>query len=133
MADLTKVETFERYVPIVKATPGGFVLAPVLIPRVVDQVGDWIEEEEIEKAMVSFAENGRKIDLQHQSLLTEGDVTVVESYILRSASTINGVALPRGTWLLGLRLSPRLRKMVADGQINGLSMKGRAVRTEMVE
>jgi len=125
-------ERFEKTIPIVKVSPGGYVLAPVLTPDVEDLVGDVVDEESIEEAMVSFAKNGRMIDLNHSKVaLDEKDVVVVESYILRADTVFSGVKIRKGTWLLGLLLSPRLRAMVKSGELNGLSMSGSAVRTEV--
>jgi len=123
-----RAERFEHVAPLLKASPDGYVLAPVLVPQKIDEQGDWVSEETIERAMASFARNGRKIDLMHNELLDEREVMVVESYTLRAATTIEGVFLPRGTWILGLQISPRLRAAVKAGQLSGLSIRGNGVR-----
>lgn len=122
-------EEVVHYVPLLKASSSGYVLAPALIPGEFDAQGDMVDEAEVESAMHSFVANGRTIDLMHQEILGANDVIVVENYIARERTVINGTPVKKGSWLIGLQLSKRLREQVASGKISGLSIKGRGVRT----
>jgi DNA adenine methylase len=103
-----------------------YVLGVVLEPEVVDAQGDIYSAEEIRLAAHDFMENFQGLGLQHRERVN-GDVRILESYILPDDSEVGGVVLKKGTWLLGLRVvSDELWQMVKDGDLTGLSIGGSA-------
>jgi DNA adenine methylase len=103
-----------------------YVLGVVLEPEVVDAQGDIYSAEEIRRAAHDFMENFQGLGLQHRERVN-GDVRILESYVLPDDTDVGGVKLKKGTWLLGLRIvSDELWQMVKDGDLTGLSIGGTA-------
>lgn len=119
-----------RFAPIIKRSEdAGFVLAPALVPDEIDLQGDVISAEEIEKAAYDYMEASQRGGYMHRQVLT--DVVLVENTILRTDTTINGVSLTKGTWLVGFRIyNEELRGLIKDGTITGLSIGGWSARKE---
>lgn len=102
-----------------------FVRGPVLVPDVVDKQGDVISAEEIQKAAHAYAEDSQRAGLMHQVMLGKRETTLVETYIARTAETIGGTRVKKGSWIVGFRVyAPKLRKMITDGTLRGFSMGG---------
>jgi len=101
-----------------------FVLAPFVVPNSVDKHGLVIRNpEKIERALHDFMLSGPYIMFNHRRPLT--DVKVVEAYVLRSDTEINGKVYPKGTGMIGLKiLNDELWNLIKSGIIKGVSYKG---------
>lgn len=56
--------------------------------------------------------------------------TIVESYIAPQDLTVNGQAVKKGAWLLGVRWTDEMFKKIKAGERTGLSMFGRTDRVQ---
>jgi hypothetical protein len=107
-----------------------FILGPVLVPEKVDKQGDIVSSEEIEKAAHGYVEDSQRPGLMHALILGSRDAKVVESYVTRDATKINGVTIAKGTWMLGMRVyAKKLRKLIREGKLSGYSIGGKGVAT----
>lgn len=127
---ITKAENGEAnfsYVgSIVKAdVENHYVTGIVYEPMTEDAHGNYMTEKEIEKAAYGFAKSGNKIDLQHNFETVEG-ASVVESWITKSDTIIEGNEIKKGTWLMTVELSGNddVWSAVKKGDLTGFSMGG---------
>ncbi len=112
-----------------EASDHTFVLGPVLVPETVDFQGDIIGAEEIEKAAHEFTANSMRAGLMHSVMLQKRDTEIVESYITRCDTVINGEVIPAGSWVVGMKVyNMQLRKMIRDGVLTAFSIGGSATR-----
>ena len=101
----------------------------VLVPEVVDLQGDVISAEEIEKAAHEFMIWSRETRLQHVPGFVSG-LHVVESSLTPMDMTIEKQSLPKGTWIVKMRVdNEELWKMIVSGELTGFSVGGRAQAT----
>lgn len=122
--------TTSRFHKILKASDDfGFVLVPILVPDEADLQGDVISAEDIEKAAHTYMEESQAGGYMHRQILT--DVRLVESWIQRSETEIEGVLIKIGTWLGAWRIyNEELRGLIKEGKITGVSIGGSAQRIE---
>ena len=124
---------------IIKGDPGDhYILAPVLVPGEPDLQGDVISAEEIEKSAHIFLEEIREreedTDLMHRIQVTNEDVAIVETYVVRADTEISGHKIVKGTWMLGMSIKDdTIWKMIQDGKLTGLSIFGVGQRTLVAE
>ena len=105
-----------------------YVLGVVLVPEQVDAQGDIYSHEEVRQAAHLFMEEFGGLGLMHQ-LRVNDQVKVLESYLAPTDFQIGEVVVPRGTWLLAVRvLSDELWQRVRNGDLTGFSIGGSARR-----
>lgn|GEM_PF-6799104 len=105
-----------------------FVLGVVLEPERVDAQGDIYSEEEVRRAAHRFMEEFGGLGLMHRMRVND-QVKVLESYLAPTEFTMDGVTVPKGTWLLGVRvLSGTLWERIRCGELTGFSIGGTARR-----
>ena len=105
-----------------------YVLGVVLVPEQVDAQGDIYSHEEVRQAAHLFMEEFGGLGLMHQ-LRVNDQVKVLESYLAPTDFQIGEVVVPRGTWLLAVRvLSDELWQRVRNGELTGFSIGGSARR-----
>lgn len=81
-------------------------------------ITDFYDTEDIEKGAVG---------LMHKDWSdTNGDI--VECYIAPTDMVVNGQAVKKGTWLLGIIWNPEIFKQIENGTLTGYSMGGKGVR-----
>lgn len=96
------------------------VYGPVLIPNEPDTDDDVVTEEQIETVAHKFIEEYGNIDLMH-SLNNVG--RVVESYILPIDLELEHVTVPKGSWMLAVRVTDDdVWKMVKNKELAGFSI-----------
>ncbi len=125
------VQSFDKASKLLKGIDPSderFVLGIVLEPEVVDAQGDVYSADEIRQAEHRFMEDFGGLGLMHR-LAVNDQVKVLESYLAPVDFEIAGVAVKKGTWLLGVRvLSDELWEQVKDGKLTGFSIGGSARR-----
>jgi len=105
-----------------------YVLGVVLVPEQVDAQGDVYSQQEVRQAAHRFMEEFGGIGLMHQ-LRVNDQVKVLESYLAPVDFELGDVAVPKGTWLLAVRvLSDELWARVRTGELTGFSIGGTARR-----
>lgn len=96
------------------------VSGPVLVPGEPDLDGDIVTVEEVERAAYKFLEDYQNIDIMHNF---RNVARPVESYILREDTVMEGVHLPRGTWMLSARIyDDSVWEGVRKGEYTGFSI-----------
>lgn len=93
-------------------------------PNVADAHGDYMTQEEIEKAAHGFLKDAREIDKQHDFQGGVGEV--VESYIAPSDFEMGGEVIKKGSWVLVTKASDEIWEQIQKGEITGYSMAGTA-------
>lgn len=98
------------------------VYGPVLIPNEPDHDGDRIRPEKIEQVAHMFSEQYGNVDLQH-SLNNVGKM--VESYIAPTDLDFGEVTVPKGSWMMGVRVTDSASwEAVKSGRLTGFSIMG---------
>lgn len=101
-----------------------FITGVVYEPMTEDAHKNYMTEAEIVKAEKYFSEHSGAIDLQH-SFEPEEKLSVVESWIMKCACTINGKDVKKGSWLLTVKCEDdTIWDKVQKGEITGFSMGG---------
>lgn len=94
----------------------------VLVPNEPDTDGDIVSPEAIEFAAHEFLKSYGNIDVSH-SLNNVG--VPVESYLLPQDMEVEGVALPKGTWVIGVYVEDdETWAKVKSGRLTGFSVMG---------
>jgi len=98
------------------------VYGPVLIPGEPDSDRDVVSAEKIEEVAHKFIEEYGNIDLMH-SLKNVG--RVVESYIAPVDLHFDDVTVPKGSWMMGVRVTDdETWNLVKKGRLTGFSIMG---------
>lgn len=122
---------FSKDVPLIKGLDDNderFVLGVVLTPNEVDAQGDIYSAEEIRQAAHRFMEEFGGLGLMHRFRVND-QVKVLESYLAPADLEIEGMRIPKGTWILAVRiLSDDLWEQIRTGQLTGFSIGGSARR-----
>lgn len=108
-------------------------LGVVLAPNIVDSQGDFMTAADIEATAHDFLANARVVGREHSDIWEGGEV--VESYIaptdLNFADPTYGPQMvPKGSWILGVRLPPDSFGDVLEGKVTGFSVGGWGEREE---
>ena len=83
--------------------------------------------EEIERAAHDFLTNGKGVDVQHNYKKT--NVDIVESWVAKDDTDINGQRIKKGTWIATAKINDDLIwKAIKDEEITGFSMGGTGIR-----
>lgn len=107
---------------VVKNEDKKIVYGPVLIPNEPDHDGDRILPEKIEQVAHKFNEQYGNIDLQH-TLNNVGKM--VESYIAPTDLIFGEVSVPKGSWMMGVRVTDSASwEAVKSGKLTGFSIMG---------
>ncbi len=104
------------------------VFGIVMEPEAEDTQGDFSTEEEIEKAAHLFLRKSRIMGKAHE---LRAKAEVVESYIAREATTVEGQEVKKGSWLMVSKIhDAELWQGVKSGEFTGYSIAGKAIKTE---
>jgi len=122
---------FSKEIPVIKGIDDEderFVLGIVLTPDDVDAQGDIYSAQEIRQAAHRFMEEYGGLGLMHRFRVND-QVKVLESYLAPTDFEIEGQQIPKGTWLLAVRiLSDELWDQIKSGKLTGFSIGGSARR-----
>lgn len=111
-----------------------YVTGVVYAPMEEDAHGNYMTEEEIRKAAYWFTKNGNQIDIQHE-FEPINDAVVVESWIEKADTTIEGEPIKKGTWLMTVELPGESEAWdsIQKGELTGFSMGGVGKYSEIDE
>ncbi len=131
MANLVAKAEVKRVVPIVKAdNEKQICYGEVLNPLTIDSQDDWLTAADIEKAAHDYMMTSRVIGSEHGEPIR---ASVVESFVapqdLDFVSPAGPVSVPKGTWLIGVKVAdPAEWAKVKSGEYSGFSVGGFGVR-----
>lgn len=98
------------------------VFGAVLVPNEPDADGDIVTAEKIEEVSYKFMESYGNIDIQH-TLNNVGKV--VESFITRNDMHFDGLYVPKGSWMMGVKVQDESTwQLVKSGKLTGFSIMG---------
>jgi len=110
---------------VTKRAAQRIVVGPVLVPGEMDSDGEKLTAEKIEQVAYDFMEHFRHVDISH-TLKQVG--TPVSSDLLRFEEkyVVDGeeMVLPKGTWMLGVKVADDTWPKVEDGTLKGFSVMG---------
>ena len=124
-------QSFTSYARIVKKdAETHYVTGIVYEPMTEDTQGDFMTEDEIQKAAYWFAKYGNGTDVQH-SFVREENCSVVESWIAKVDFSIGDEQIKKGTWLMTVEVcDDDLWAKIDKGEITGFSMGGSGKASE---
>lgn len=126
------VERIEKHVRVLKSKEERYVLGIVLESTLEigepDSQNDVYSAEDVRRAAYNFMQSYQTIGIQHKT--AAGDkIKILESWIAREDSTIDGQVIKAGTWLLGVRVvDDDLWQAIKNGSFTGFSIGGIAQR-----
>lgn len=125
------IASFSSFGKIVKTDINNhYVTGIVYEPMVEDAQGDFMTEDEIQKAAVWYAKNGNGVDLQH-NFSKLNNAVVVESMVAKADFYINQQLIKKGTWLITVEISDsHVWNAIRNGRITGFSMGGNGTYSE---
>jgi len=132
-----KDDNSKNYQYIVKSASKGIVTGIVLEPGDENQrdlQGQFLNEEEIEKAMYVFMTNHQNLGLQHQSILKSGkdsnrQAVLIENYIAPQDITIGTETVKKGSWIQTWQTFGEVKEMIDKGLKTGFSIGGTGIVT----
>lgn len=123
------------YAVVHKAADLRYTFGPMYAPGVLDEHGEFTDEDELRKAVWDFFENGDKeLRKQHGRERVGTIVSLVqwpyehEAELSVPGGTVRKVKFPSGTVYAGVRWTEEAWPLVKSGAIKGYSMGGAAVR-----
>lgn len=130
---LTKSEaapTFNKEVKLITKADDAeqLVYGVVYEPNIEDAHGDFMVQEEIEKAAHTFLKEYRNMDTQHDFKSGVGEV--VESYIAPEDFVVGTETITKGSWVMVTKASDEIWEQIQKGEITGYSMAGTAEAIE---
>jgi len=132
-AAIHRAATAERVLPFLKADDEKHeIYCVVMEPGLVDTQGDVYDEDMVQEACHDFLANWRTIEggkwergLGEQHKGPARSVDLIECYCTPQALKLGQQALPKGTWVVGLKVnSNALWRDVKAGKYTGLSIGG---------
>jgi len=123
----------EKRVRLLKSAEERYVLGVVLEPTLElnkpDSQGDVYSAEDVRQAAFNFMQKHQTMGIQHEEA-AGGKIRILESWIQRDNTTIDGQEIAAGTWLMGVRIvDDELWAAVKSGAFTGFSIGGVAQRT----
>ncbi|MBS7531832.1 hypothetical protein IC619_015270 [Hazenella sp. IB182353] len=107
---------------VMKSYEKRIVYGPVMVPGEADHDGDVVSADKIEAVAHDFADKYANIDLQH-TLNNVG--SMVESYITPVDLTYGDMVVPKGSWMMGVRVTDdESWSSVKEGKLTGFSIMG---------
>lgn len=100
-------------------------------PNEVDKQRDIWEQDEIEKACNSFIEEGGLLNFMHEDMkkvgtLAQNALALEDIRITTTDGTVE--TIKKGSWYIGVKPNPEVKKMIDMGEITGMSVQGSAQR-----
>ena len=100
------------------------IFGPVYKPNQLDSQRQWARPEVLEDAAHWFMKHSQLTDTEHQAL---AKARIVESYVTKSDSEIEGRDVPKGSWVVNSDVPDELKKSIDAGDYNMYSMFGKSM------
>lgn len=107
----------------------GIVYSIVLEADSFDLQNDRTDIDTIENAAHFFLRKSRTIGYRHRRQAHGAEV--VESAVLKAGDVFQGKKFDKAAWVIGIKLTPELKKAVNDGELNAVSIGGFGLRTPL--
>ena len=98
-----------------------YIKACVIANGITDSQGDTLETTDIKKIFTSF-NNQDNFELNHNNIPIN-EVSLIENYITATDEKIGNLIVPRGSWLVVIRVdNPEIKKLILNNEIQGISL-----------
>lgn len=98
-----------------------YIKACVIANGITDSQGDTLETTDIKKIFTSF-NNQDSFELNHNNIPIN-EVSLIENYINATDEKIGNLTVPRGSWLVVIRVdNPEIKKLILNNEIQGISL-----------
>ena len=98
-----------------------YIKACVIANGITDSQGDTLETTDIKKIFTSF-NNQDNFELNHNNIPIN-EVSLIENYINATDEKIGNLIVPRGSWLVVIRVdNPEIKKLILQNEIQGISL-----------
>lgn len=98
-----------------------YIKACVIANGITDSQGDTLETTDIKKIFTSF-NNQDNFELNHNNIPIN-EVSLIENYINATDEKIGNLIVPRGSWLVVIRVdNPEIKKLILKNEIQGISL-----------
>ena len=98
-----------------------YIKACVIANGITDSQGDTLETTDIKKIFTSF-NNQDSFELNHNNIPIN-EVSLIENYINATDEKIGNLIVPRGSWLVVIRVdNPEIKKLILQNEIQGISL-----------
>lgn len=95
-------------------------------PLIPDSDGEFMTEDDVEKAAHSFMDSGHRLDVMHDSKPRQS-IRLLESFVTPCEMAYGEQAIAKGTWIMTVRIDDDdLWAQVQNGSLTGFSMAGTA-------
>jgi len=114
------------------------VTGVVADPENVDSYGNTIDAETIRRAALEFMEAFQNMGVNHEKdengnpVVLNEKIRILENWIMRSEETINDKRVPKGSWVLTVRIvDDEIWEDVLNGEYRGFSLEALCQRTRI--
>lgn len=98
-----------------------YIKACVIANGITDSQGDTLQSTDIKKIFTSF-NNQDNFELNHNNIPIN-EVSLIENYINATDEKIGNLIVPRGSWLVVIRVdNPEIKKLILNNEIQGISL-----------
>ena len=98
-----------------------YIKACVIANGITDSQGDTLQTTDIKKIFTSF-NNQDNFELNHNNIPIK-EVSLIENYINATDEKIGNLIVPRGSWLVVIRVdNPEIKKLILNNEIQGISL-----------
>lgn len=98
-----------------------YIKACVIANGITDSQGDTLQTTDIKKIFTSF-NNQDNFELNHNNIPIN-EVSLIENYINATDEKIGNLIVPRGSWLVVIRVdNPEIKKLILNNEIQGISL-----------
>lgn len=98
-----------------------YIKACVIANGITDSQGDTLQTTDIKKIFTSF-NNQDNFELNHNNIPIN-EVSLIENYINATDEKIGNLIVPRGSWLVVIRVdNPEIKKLILQNEIQGISL-----------
>lgn len=98
-----------------------YIKACVIANGITDSQGDTLQTTDIKKIFTSF-NNQDNFELNHNNIPIN-EVSLIENYINATDEKIGNLIVPRGSWLVVIRVdNPEIKKLILKNEIQGISL-----------
>lgn len=122
-----------KVLPLIKAGPPDdewkAVYCVVAVPGEIDAQKDVWDADTIRDTAHNYLKKSRLINFMHKDLESVGHL--VESAIAPTDMNVGGETIEKGSWFIAIEPYPDMKKMIEEGEINGVSVQGSSSREEI--
>jgi len=129
------LRTFSSRIEIMKSIEekdgSVYLYGACMVPNVVDksEFRDYYDEDDVRKSSRAYLANSRAIGFRHKGIIQKEAAHLTQSFIAPSDMTIGENNIPKGSWVIEVKLDhPELIRMAKSGDLSAFSIGGSSKR-----